>query len=78
MDPFALKFYCPIQNNIRPNFGDRLNFDTCEHPLNCPQKHGDLSIRYLIFTPFNLFDKRTIIARGAIFREAMSNLNVFE
>ena len=32
-DPFALKFYSAIQNNIGPTFGDRLNFVTCEHYL---------------------------------------------
>ena len=33
MDPFALKFYSPIQNNIGPNFGDGLDFVTCEQTL---------------------------------------------
>ena len=33
MDPFALKFYCTIQNNIGQNFGDGLNFVTCKQGL---------------------------------------------
>ena len=32
-DPFALKFFSLIQNNISPNFGDELNFVTWEHSL---------------------------------------------
>ena len=34
MDPFALKFYSQIQDNIEPNFGDDLNFATYEHGFN--------------------------------------------
>ena len=33
MGPFALKFFSPIQNNIGQNFGDGLNFVTCEQDL---------------------------------------------
>ena len=31
MDPFVPKLYPLIQNNIGSNFGDGLNFVTCEH-----------------------------------------------
>ena len=34
-DPFAQKIYLPMQNNIDPNFGDELNFVTCEHSFTC-------------------------------------------
>ena len=33
IDPFALKFYFAIQNNIGANFGDGLNSVTCEFSL---------------------------------------------
>ena len=33
LDPFAPKFYSSIQNNIGQNFGEGLNFTTCEHSL---------------------------------------------
>ena len=35
---FAPKFYSLIQNNIGPNFGDGLNFITCEHYLKCDDR----------------------------------------
>ena len=35
VDPFAPKFYSPIQGNIRLNFGEWLNLVTCEQGLRC-------------------------------------------
>ena len=35
-DPFVLKFYFLIQNNISPNFSYGLNFVTCELFLQYP------------------------------------------
>ena len=33
LDPFAPNFYSIIQNNIGQNFGEGLDFTTCEHSL---------------------------------------------
>ena len=51
-DPFVPKFYSPIQNNVRPNFGEVLNFVTCEHSfgmnsaVNFPSTRQNFRVRF--------------------------------
>ena len=57
---FAQKFDSPIQNNIGPNFGDDLNFVTCEQ-----YKNNDIFVLFginlrLLLTA--VFTRRTYVA----------------
>ena len=45
--PFALKFCSLIQNNNGPNFGDALNFVTCEHSFSLAKPATSLLRRLL-------------------------------